>query len=208
MHSPKSARHRHRARAGGMTLVELLLTVALFSAILAAAGGLIVTMARTQTFASRAAGPAEQLQRALDQVEQDIESAQPFFGIPAQGTATQYEFARVERDAWVRVRLWFEPGDAGGAALMRETSPWNASDGQPARRERLVSVERGAFAYARQDPDGLLVWDGAWDGAQDGVPRLVRVTPGVVLREGQEPAVFSRVMRYPAGALPVMEPSP
>jgi len=202
MNSPKTPQAR------GMTLVELLLTVTLLSAILAAAGGLIVSTARSHALSARAAGPAEQLEQALNRVEQDVESAQPFFGIPAQGSATQYEFARVERGVWLRVQLRFEPDAFGGTALIREEFLWGASDGQPLRRETLASIGQGAFAYAKEDADGQLVWEGGWDGARDGVPRLVRVTPGIMLHSGQEPAVFSRVIRYPAGALPVLEPSP
>jgi hypothetical protein len=196
-----------RDAARGMTLIELLLMVSMLSALLAAAGGLVVTVARMPSVAGPAVGPVDQIRQALDRVALDVESAQPLFGVPTQGTATRYEFARVEGGEWRRIQLRFEAGGAGGTALVRESAPWDAAGG-PARRETLAVVDRGAFAYARQDPDGRLVWDSVWDGTTDGVPRLVRVTPALVLSPGQEPAVLPRVMRGPAGALPTVEPIP
>ena len=80
----------------GLTLVELLLAITVFSVVMAIAGGLLHAALRSHATWGDAARPHQQMARAFARLEQDLESAQPFFGIPFRGTDSMLEFARVE----------------------------------------------------------------------------------------------------------------
>ena len=76
----------------GMTLVELLLAISLFSTLMASVGGLLTSAARAGLGWGAAIEPYQRIDRAMQQVEKDGESAQRFFGVPVVGTAQTLEF--------------------------------------------------------------------------------------------------------------------
>lgn len=199
----------------GLTLVELLLALTVFSVVMAIAGGLLHAALRSHASWGDVARPYQQMARAFARLEQDLESAQPFFGIPFRGTDSALEFARVEPvpgDAaepameWVRVSYRLEGGPAG-LSLVRETSPWRQpEDGAgPPRRETLLPLASGRFAFGALDAQGHLIWTSAWNSPARAVARLLRFDGAIPLGDGQSPSAFSRAVRNPAGILPPEE---
>ena len=202
-------------RRGGLTLVELLLAITVFSGVMAVAGGFLDSAMRLQTRWGDTTKPYQQMARAFARLEQDLESARPFFGVPFTGTESRLEFARVEgvlrgetgpSTEWVRVSYRLE-GGAEGMSLVREESVWRPGEEgvEPPQRETLMSLGHGRFAFAVLDPQGQRAWVNAWDGRAHGIPRLIKFDCTLPMSAGQTPVDFSRVMRNPAGTLPTME---
>jgi len=157
----------------------------------------------------------QRLERALGRLENDLASAQPFFGVPFQGSAQDFalELARVEALAgtedrpstdWVKIVYRFEPNE-GGLLLVRETFLWSADSEarEPLHREVLAQVAEGQFWFRVKDrPTGELQWVKQWDGKTNGVPRLIMFDWTLPSAGGQSPFSFSRVFRNPSGRLP------
>ncbi len=199
----------------GMTLVELLLALTFFSILLASVSALVRSSLQVQARWGERMGPSEQMERALNRLEQDLESAQPFFGIPTVGEETRLELARLDTlpgesapsaPAWVRVVYRMETLE-GSPTLIRELFPWSeqAGQGEPRQREILLRLGSGQLAFGALDPQKQLVWASTWDGTKHGLPRLVRFTCTLVAVSAQAPLGISRIIRNPAGTLPTLE---
>lgn len=197
----------------GMTLVEMLLAVTLFSTMMGAAGGLVQFGLRSQALWGAAAASALRMERAMQTLERDLTAAQPLFGIPVLGSKNELAFARVEAVStggepatpeWVRVS--YQLAEASGQlSLVREMRAWRlGTSGDPLTREVLLAVTDAALAYGRLDAEGQLVWVEAWDGASDGLPRLVKLDVAVLAPSGGS-IRLARVFRNPAGNLPMEE---
>ena len=118
------------------------------------------------------------------------------------------EFARIDA-GWVRVRYHLDE-DTDGLWLIREEFAWNAQDtgAQPLRHERLVRLTTGQFVFGLLDAQGHLTWSTSWDGTKQGIPRLIRFDCTLPAIGGRLPAALSRVVRNPAGSLPMLEENP
>ena len=195
----------------GLTLVELLLTITLFAMILLSVAGLVRSGLQVQNRVGRQVVPYQQMERALTRLERDVESAQRLFAVPVVGADDAFELARVDetptadgvaRD-WVRVRYRVESAD-GETHLVREQWTWRVggADGEPMRRETLLTLAEGHFTFGMLGADQHLAWVEAWDGQQHGVPRLVRFDGTLPVTMTAAAMPISRVMRNPAGALP------
>ena len=204
-------------RQAGMTLVEMLLAVTLFSTMMGATGSLLQFGLRSQLTWGGAAAPYMQMERALNGLERDVVCAQQFFGAPAVGAKDHLELARVDRVSvdgapatpeWVRV-VYRVQDDAGPLSLVREEYLWRlGASSAPVTRQRVLSLAAGAFEFGRLDANKQLLWADAWDGAKDGVPKLVRLTCTIPTASGQESMNITRAMRNPSGHLPQDEPTP
>lgn len=201
----------------GMTLVEVLLAVTLFSTMMGATGALLQSGFRAQMTWGRAVEPAVRMERALNRLNLDISAAQKLFASAAHGTKEQFAFARVESlaiedapatEEWVRV-VYKIDDENGELVLVREAAVWRLSqdDPNPQTREVLLPVIEAAWAFARADAQGQLIWTDAWDGSADGVPQLVRLTCTLPASAGNA-LTITRVFRNPAGNLPVEEQQP
>ncbi len=200
-----------------MTLVELLLALTLFSFLLASSSGLLTSAMRAQADWGGALAPYQQLERALHQLEDDLESAQPFFGVPFVGKEQSLEFARLDRVGsdgraspdWVRVIYQME-NDGDGAWLVREEFAWRTQDASaaPQRREKLLHLVHGSFAFRVLDAQGQPAWVPSWDGKTLGIPRLVKFDGAVPTTGAPGTFELSRVVRDPAGAMPKVETPP
>src|SRR3989338_5471208 len=93
--APAHRENRNVPNSPGMTLVELVLAVGLFSFLMASAGHLVLTSLRVQRSWGQVAAPAQSAEHALTRLAQDLQAAQPFFGIPFQvtGGGAGLEFA-------------------------------------------------------------------------------------------------------------------
>jgi hypothetical protein len=171
---------------------------------MAAAGGLLSASLRLQARWGDAARPSQQMAKAFARLAQDVESARPLFNAPFLGSATSLEFVRVESAEWMRVRYRLDDG-AEGTALVREASLWREGDGAPVTREVLLPLVRGAFAFGAIDSQNQRVWIAAWDGIQQGLPRLLAVDATLPIGPDDTPMTLRRVIRNPAGTLPVQE---
>ncbi len=189
----------------GLTLVELLLALTLFAALLAVSGSLLRSGLRAQLTWGMGLTPYQRLERGVDRLAKEVATAQPLFAVPVTSDGTALEFARAT-PAWTRVT--YRLGEAeGGLALVREESPWSAQppDSESARQETVLPLTALAFSFGMVNAEGQLVWVESWDGDRHGVPRLVKLDYAVPLAVGQEPLRMSRMVRNPAGALPVLE---
>lgn len=190
--------------ATGMTLVELMLAVSLFSFLMGSVAGLVQWTLQLQARWGAEQAPHQGLDRAFSDLAYALESAQPLFAVPLMGGASRLELALVERTGataqWHRVVYRLD-----GTTLVRETFPWSDSTLLLARRA-VAQVSSLSFAFGMLNGATQAVeWVGQWDGAQYGVPRLVRVTCEVPAPASQGAITLSRVIRNPAGALPALE---
>ena len=204
-------------RFKGMTLVELMLALTLFSAMMGATGALLQAGFRAQSLWGTAVEPAVRLERTLNRIGTDMASAQVLFSIPALGSKGAFEFGRVESvlsDAdtpapeWVRVSYTVGEQD-GASVLIRESTVWRLSQsGASAQtREALLPVSGIVWEFARIDKQGQLIWGSAWDGTKDGFPKWARLTCTLPESAGKALAI-TRVFRNPAGSLPLIEEAP
>lgn len=209
--------HVRAARlTNGLTLVELLLAITLFSVLLASATGLIRNGIEAQLHWGSGLASYQRLEHGVEQLARDVEAARKLYGVPFQGSATALEFASLEpvateegapaAPAWVRVTYHLgAEGETG--ALVRERAVWKAdgTDPGPAQARTLMPLASCAFTFAALDPSGHLVWIDAWDGAKHGVPRFVRFDYTLPMAGMAEPLHMVRTIRNPAGTVPALE---
>ena len=202
-----------KSHKSGLTLVELLLAVSLFAALMGAVAGLVIAAARAQASWGRSVEPSQQMERAFMHLQRDVEAAQPLFAIPCvlSPDGQRLELARVMPHAaapgWVKVVYRFVPDEAG-TTLVREEFAWGALDGEPQRSETLAMLEQGVFAFGRLASDGTLEWATDWQGDGSGtpmVPQMLKMDWTLPSVGAQPPLSLSRAFRHPAGALPTME---
>ena len=198
----------------GMTLIEVLLAVTLFSTMMGATGALLQAGFRAQALWGGAVEPAVRMERALNRLDRDIVSAQKLFAVAVQGSSEQFSFARVEPVAvegvstpqWVKV-VYRTGQENNQQVLIREVYAYSPAAGNvvPYQQEILLPVEDAAWSFGRLDAQGQLLWADAWDGSVDGVPQLVRFACTVPVA-GQNPLAMSRVFHNPSGNLPKDQP--
>lgn len=194
----------------GFTLVEVALTTSLFAFLLAALGGLLTSSGRVQTGWQQRVQPALQCERALARWAQDVQSAQPFFGLPFTVEGAAMEFAAVGLAAtgeggaaqaeWLRIRYAVEDEQ-----MVRETYLWREGATTALTREVLAPLASGQFAMAKRDPQtSLLEWSTAWNGTLDDGPHVARLVrfEGTLPAVGGHSVAVSHVVRHPAGVLP------
>ena len=198
----------------GMTLIELLLAATLFALMLIATAALVRSSLQAQNRWGILLEPYQRMERAIGRLEQDLESAQVFFGVPVSGTNEQLEFARVESVAiaegkiapeWIRVVYRIKPqGDQ--MALVRDVFLWRAGkESKPMQEDTLLPVSNGHFAYGALDKNQKLVWSEGWDEKNKGIPRLFKFDYTLSSAGNQSAVALSRVVRNPSGVLPVEE---
>ena len=192
----------------GMTLMELILAMALFSALLGAIGGLLISSVRANDAWGKTLEPYEQLERGFNRLSRDCESAQPIFTSPAAGDKLHFELARVEQAGespeqaqWRRIVYRLVP-EGSETLLVREAFALGQNSPEPVSREMLFRLQSGHFEFGELDAQHVMQWVSAWDG-KNGVPRMVRFAGLLADSLDEQPVV--RVMRNPAGTLPVME---
>lgn len=195
---PLSDRSMSSKRA--MTLVEVILAMSLLSTMMGAVGSLLQSGLRSQVVWGQTVEPHARLERALMQLERDIEAAQPFFGIPAIGSGEQLEAALFTSE-WMRIVYRLQSG-----ALMREAYAWKSGAASEPKESRvLIGVTEIQWAYGRLDPQGQLIWVDSWDGAKDGVPKLLKLA--ITAEAAPQPVALTRIFRNPAGNLPQDQPN-
>ena len=91
---PIDAFKNRNSSSAGMTLVEVMLAVTLFSSILVAISGLVRFGLEARLGWERAVAPTQTMERSLDRLAIDFESAQPLFVIPFTGESGRLECAR------------------------------------------------------------------------------------------------------------------
>ena len=187
----------------GMTLVEMLLAVTLFSTMMGATGSLLQSALRAQLTWGQATAPYLQMERGLDGVERDVAFAKRFFGMPVIGAKDRLELA-VASTEWMKVVYRIDTSGES-PALVREEHLWRqeAGAGEAIARQTILVLEEGQFAFGHLDAQGQLVWTDAWDGVKDGVPKLVRLSVTIPTAHGSE--AIARVFRNPPGNLPIQQ---
>ncbi len=202
----------------GMTLIEIMVAVTLFSTILMAVSSLVRFGLEARLGWERAVAPIQMMERSLDRLAGDLESARPLFGVPFTAEHDALEFARLEMvqrgeappaPEWVRVRYRLET-NADGVVLVRETVAWRQGDppSEPWRREALLPLAAGQFSFGMLDEQGRLTWQPSWDGQTHKLPGLVKLECTFPPVGGQPPTKLTRVMRNPSGELPPVNPAP
>lgn len=189
----------------GLTLIELLLTVTLFSTLLGAVAGLVRSGLSLQSRFSDQLSPALAWERVLPRVEADLQAAQPHFGIPWTGTAETLTFARVEDGAWRQITYrWVPEEDA--VALVREARAWGALEGDAETTEILARCPVAQWTFAVHDAQGARQWVTSWEEPTWGVPKLLRLDYALAAPGGS--VARQRLFRHPAGTYPVLGEQP
>ena len=197
----------------GLTLVELLLTITLFSALLASVGSLLRSGLQAQVTWGKAAEPYQRMARSAEQLERDLEFARPFFGVAFAGAQQSIEFARVDtissKDGqpvtdWLRVLYHLDDED-DGLSLIRDEFVWRDHADQPIRSDVLLRLADGTWSFGMLDAQKQFMWVDSWDGKKYGVPRLVQFEFTLPAVGNQPPVHLIRVMRNPSGNLPMQE---
>ena len=196
-------------RAPGFSLIEWVVAMALLSFLSTSIGQLVRAAVAAQVRWGQTVEPYQQMERALNQLERDLVSAQPLFRVPYHGSGARVELARVEavsqEDArptpqWVRLVYRLEP-EAGGLALIRETFSVAQGSAAPLRHERLLTLATGRFRYGALDAQGALTWQSSWEGEQQGLPRFVTLEATLLTGGGRTPLTIDRTVCHPAGTL-------
>ncbi len=190
----------------GMTLVELLLALTLFSALMASVTGLLRSGLQAQLRWGTGLVPYQAAERAFQRLEDDLEAAQPLFHITVIGETQRLEFARVTSQ-WVRIVYRISEEEDGTRWLVREEFAWD-DDTQPLQTQRVLQVLNGSFAFGLVDAQDQLLWEASWDGQTQGIPRLVKLACAIPASGSQGVIELERVIRSPAGALPEREEIP
>lgn len=200
----------------GMTLIELLLAVTLFAALLAAIGGLVLSSVRASDNWGKTLEPYQQLEIGLNRLAQDCESAQRLFVAPTSGSASRFELARINRTTkaeaetaveWRRLVYRFQPEAEGVVLIREEYLLGNPQEGQPVQREALIRLKSGRFEFAQLDAQHAMQWVPAWDGAKHGIPQLIKFTGTLPDTVAAQETGVTRIIRNPAGNLPLVEGS-
>lgn len=196
-----------------MTLIELMLAMSLFTALLITIGGLLISGVRANDAWGKTLEPYEQLERGLNRLSRDCESARLLFMLPAAGDDSHFEFARVEQTnaaepaaEWRRIVYRLVPQE-GEVVLMREAYVLGKDVKEPVTQEALARLKSGHFSFAQLDAQHAMQWVSAWDGTKYGVPQLVKFTSTFAQGASAEEEAVTRVIRNPAGNLPIAEPS-
>lgn len=196
----------------GMTLIELMLAMTLFSAMLASVGGLIRSGLKAQARWGSSLAPYRQLEQGLAVMARDVESAQPLFDLPCEADERHVRFAQVARTSqgepdWFS--LTYEIGEWDGQpALIRERRRWRDGAAAVAERELMLRMSGGRFAFGMRDAQDAFIWSETWDGQAHGMPRLIRLEATVPVGAAADPLSITHVLRAPAGALPRLEETP
>jgi len=191
-----------------MTLVELVLAIGMFSFLMASAGHLVLMSLRVQQSWGQFVMPAQSAERALNRLAQDLQAAQPLFGVPFQvlSGGAGVEFARLDTAGWCRVVYRMEP-DGDAQQLVREEWVWQTGQPsrEPLRREPLTRLSAGHFSVGIMNEANQLEWTASWDGEAHGIPRLMKFEATLPAGGSSPPVALSRVIRNPSGALPMRE---
>ena len=201
----------------GLTLVELVLATAMFSFLMGAVGGLVLTSGRVQRMWGSVIAPYQSADRAITRLAMDLQAARPLFHVPFRGNVDGLglEFARLgpvddgegTTTAWFRVVYRLEHAGED-ITLVREEFPWRSGAGEdtPLRHEVLARLGSGQWTFGKNKADKELTWTPSWDGTTEGVPQLVKFDCTVPVAQGRAPLTLSRVIRNPAGNLPEVKP--
>ena len=105
----------------GMSLIEIMVTLGLFLAFLAAAGGLVTKASRVLRFSEAKANSLRALTSALDRMARDVSAAQQVVS-PASGTASDLRVMVV--DASAQERLYPNPSPASFPIRVLNVAPF------------------------------------------------------------------------------------
>lgn len=193
----------------GLTFVELLLAMSLFTVVLAAAGSLLLLGLRAQRLSPESAPLA--FERAILQLERDLDAAAPLVTVPVVVEPERLEFAAVTRlpdeegaaaTGWSRIRYSIAGGET--PSLIREQ--FALDDDRLLARDTLMPIADAGFSFAMTDGEQLLWQDTAWPAEAGGVAQLPRLLRLQGQLPGSAPVAIDRVLRLPDGALPTVSP--
>src|SRR3989338_3687000 len=115
--APRNGSTPPRLERAGFTLVELMLAVSLFGAILASVGGLVMATARIHGAWNGPTVPEQQISRAFRQLAQDLRAARTHPQVPVVVESERLELARVTGPAdgleWAKVVYRVDTGTSG-----------------------------------------------------------------------------------------------
>lgn len=200
-------------RARGLTLVELLIAISLFSLIGSSTMELVRSTWILQHRFDQMAATSLARERALEEMAQDLARMQPLYRVAFIGGPQMLQFARLESSAgggpvWRRI-VYQTPFSASEMALIRETFDVTEANGAPIERRvvlpRLNSL-RIEFGW-KHPQTNLIIWQTPWpELTPPALPGLIRVTAEEAGSDPLHPVRFERIIRNPAGLVPTMEP--
>ena len=184
-----------------MTLVELMLAMTLFSAIMATVTGLVQQGLRLSQQLDGAKMLTQTHELALKQVADDLAHAARLYQVPFVGMADHVEFARIDPASrqWQHIVYRLD-----GERLMRDTAAITPDEVGPIEsRALLPHVESISFEFGWRHPTTkAIVWQTPWpEAAEHPVPQFVRVHLSVPGPNGS-PIQIARTARNFAGVVP------
>lgn len=187
-----------------LTLVELMLVMSLFSAIMATVTGLVQQGLRLSQQLDGTKMLTQTHELALKQVTDDVAHAARLYQVPFVGGANHVEFARIDPALrqWLHVVYRLD-----GERLMREASAITPDGAGPIEsRVLLPHVESISFDFGWRHPTTKsIVWHTPWPEVDEHpVPQFVRVRLSVPGPNGS-PMQVARTARNFAGAVPEEE---
>ena len=197
-------------RISGLTLVELLIAISLFSLIGASTTELVRSSWVVQNRFDQIGATSLARERALDELAHDLEQMQPLYRVAVLGQPQLLQFARVEsvdgEPVWRRI-VYRTPFSASAMSLVRETFDIDQTDGI-AISSRVVlptlDLLRIEFGW-KQPQSNLIVWQTPWPEEPPTLPGLIRITAQEVGSDPLHPVRFERIIRNPAGLIPEVE---
>ena len=195
----------------GLTLVELLIAISLFSLIGASTAELVRSCWVVQHRFDQMAATSLARERALQDIAADLEQMQPLYRVTFVGGPQRLQFASVETSSegpvWRRI-VYQTPLSASAMSLVRETFDASEPNGAPISsrvvlpRLNLLRIEFGW----RQPQTNLIVWQTPWpEQAPPALPGLIRITAEEAGSDPLHPIRYERILRNPSGLVPQVE---
>ncbi len=189
-----------RKNAEGYTLVELLIALAVFSALAAS-----FAVALRQGFHSWKMQREDQLRRqearvVLNRLARDLRNAVPLAKESFIGSEREIIFHRPEENGIVRVQYRLSENHGNTVLERRHQFLSREGNGTPVRRATISSSMKVHWEFAAKSPEnGEIIWRRKWtDG--DGFPLGMRVRLELPSADGRAPpVVYQRILDFPLG---------
>ena len=191
----------------GLTLVELLIAISLFSLIGASTTELVRAIWVAQNRFDQIGATVLARERALDELAADLEQMQPLYRVAFLGQPQRLQFARVERDdhgepVWRRI-VYQTPFGASAMSLVRDT--FNTSEEQGlslTSRVVLPHVDALRIEFGwRQPRTNAIIWQSPWPEEPPALPGLIRISAQEAGPDPLHPVRYERIIRNPAGLI-------
>ena len=175
----------------GFTLVEVLLSVTILSAVAASAAGCFFSGMKLWQRARTESSSRDVIRLELEGLSRDIRGALPVVKAPFVGGSASFSFPALIGGRALFLKYHF---DAGVKGLILEASPWPTADvpePKPNLEKKVLHAEVIRLQYYSQNP-AAEGWMSEWPADHSGCPASLRI-------EGQYgDEIFAKTVSLPA----------